>query len=146
MVPSKNLEDQSRDGFGTRVTLSFTEEGQVKETLEMAITLFALRCDNPYVQEVLRAFAQSDDWNGLYRIMETLRREINEHHGGRNGNEKMVQWGWVSEPDLTAFQRTADSLRHRGKQTARTMHLDEAQNLIGRVVEAWLREVARRST
>jgi hypothetical protein len=133
--------------FGIRVTFFFTEEGQVKETLEKALTLFALRCDNPYVQEVLRAFAQSDDWSGLYRIMETLRREINEHHGGRNGHEKMVQWGWVSEPDLTAFQRTADSYRHRrGSQTARTMHLDEAQNLVGRVVEAWLREVARRST
>jgi hypothetical protein len=136
-----------RGRFGTRVTLSFTEEGQVKETLEKAITLFALRCDNPYVQEILRAFAQSDDWNGLYRIMETLRLEINEHHGGRNGHEKMMQWGWVSEPDLTAFRRTADSYRHRrDSQTARTMHLDEAQNLVGRVVEAWLREVAQRLT
>ena len=136
----------TRGRFGTRVTFSFTEEGQVQETLEKAITLFALRCDNPYVQEVLRTFAQSDDWNGLYRIMETIRREINEHHGGRNGREKMVKWGWVSEPDLTAFDRTVDSYRHRDKQTVRTMHLDEAQNLVGRVVEAWLREVARRST
>jgi hypothetical protein len=135
----------TRGRFGTRVTI--IEEGQVNETLGKAITLFALRCDNAYVQEVLRTFAQSDDWNGLYRIMETIRREINEHHGGRNGREKMVKWGWVSEPDLTAFDRTVDSYRHRrGSQTARTMHLDEAQNLVGRVAEAWLREVARRST
>ena len=104
----------TRGRFGTRVTFFFTEEGQVKETLEKAITLFALRCDNPYVQEVLRTFAQSDDWSGLYRIMETLRREINEHHGGRNGYEKMVRWGWVPKPDLTAFRPYVDSYRHRG--------------------------------
>jgi hypothetical protein len=131
--------------FG-RGTIYFTEEGQVNETFEKAITLFALRCDNPYVQEVLRVFAQSDDWSGLYRIMETLCLDINKHHGGKNGDEKMVRWGWVPEADLTAFRLTSVSYRHRGKQTARTMHLDEAQNLVGRVVEAWLREVARRPT
>jgi hypothetical protein len=141
----KEFRRPTRGRFGTRVTFSFTKEGQVEETLEKAITLFALRCDNPYVQEVLRTFAQSDDWSGLYRIMETVRGEINKHHGGRNGKKKMVKWGWVSEPDLTAFNRTVDSYRHRDKPTG-TMHLDDAQNLVGRIVEAWLHEVAGRST
>jgi hypothetical protein len=108
----------TRGRFGTRVTFFFTEEGQVQETLEKAITLFALRCDNPYVQEVLRTFAQSDDWSGLYRIMERVRREINEHHGGRNGREKMVQWGWVSEPDLTAFDRYRHNRGKHGQDDA----------------------------
>jgi hypothetical protein len=35
--------------------------------------------------------------------------------------------------------------RHRwDRQTPRTMHLDETQNLVGRIVEAWLHEVTRR--
>ena len=47
-------------------------EGQVHETFEKSVVLFALICNNiyPQVNEVLRSLAQSDDWSGLYRIFE----------------------------------------------------------------------------
>jgi hypothetical protein len=71
-----------------RPVTRFIEEGAVKETLEKSIVLFALRCENPYVQEVLRSFSQSDDWFGLYNILEMIRHELNEHDGKRNGRQK----------------------------------------------------------
>ena len=58
-------------------------EGEVRETIEKSTTLFALRCENPYVREVLREFAQSDDWINLYRIMETVILDLNEHDPNR---------------------------------------------------------------
>jgi len=40
---------------------------------------------------------------------------------------------------------TVDTYRHhRLKQNPRTMTLVEAQNLIGRIIEAWIREIAKR--
>jgi hypothetical protein len=46
---------------------------------------------------------------------------------------------------MDLFDTTAQSYRHNSLQpNPRTMLLDDAQNLIGRIVEAWLREVAQR--
>jgi hypothetical protein len=129
-----------------RHTQRFIQEGAVKETLEKSIVLFALRCKNPNVQEVLRSFAQSDDWFGLYRIMEAIRFDLNLRDRKKDGRQKMVQRGWATDAELDLFDRTVDSYRHRRSRQIepRPMYLDEAQHLVGSVVLAWLHEVAQR--
>ena len=127
----------------------FMTEGQVKETFEKFVVLFSLRSKNPYVREVLREFARSDDWHNLYRIMETIILDLNENDpdGKKDGRAKIVRLGWAPEGELASFYKTIDSYRHRRtQQMARTMYLDQAQNLVGRIVEAWLRMVERRTT
>ena len=135
--------------FLERVVLSFTKEGQVKETVEKSVVLFALRSKNPYVREVLREFARSDDWPNLYRIMETMILDLNENDPDRkkDGRAKIVRLGLAPEGELASFYKTIDNYRHRrAQQMPWTMYLDQAQNLVGRIVEAWLRMVERRTT
>jgi hypothetical protein len=92
--------------------------GQVKETFEKSVTLFALRAKNPYVREVLREFARSDDWVNLYRIMEIIILDLNENDPShkRDGRAKIDRLGWVAETELNSFYTTIDSYRHRRAQ------------------------------
>src|SRR6266446_2572679 len=48
--------------ISARHVFTWIEKGQVKDTFEKSVVLFALRSANPYVREVLREFARSDDW------------------------------------------------------------------------------------
>ena len=130
---------------------TFKDGTTIKDTFEKSVVLFSLRCrgTHPQVDEVLCSFAQSDDWAGLYRILETIGRDLNENDAEKktHARDKIKQRKWASISEISSFYRTADSYRHnRPKPNPRTMLLDDAQNLIGRIVEAWLREVARRLT
>jgi hypothetical protein len=146
-----------------RITLGraythFKDEGQVRETFEKSVVLFALKCDNlyPQVNEVLRSFAQSNDWSGLYRILEAISLDLNINDARRkkDARDKIVRWGWVSQLEMDSFETTLDSHRHRSRQnpkpqrptrpSAPMMTLAEAQNLIGRIIEAWILEIAKR--
>jgi hypothetical protein len=116
-------------------------------SITQTITRFALQCSNPYVREVLRELARADDWFSFYRIMETIILDLNSHdpRHKKDGHDKIVRQGWALDPELTSFFKTADSYRHRrAQQNARTMELYEARNLVSRIVEAWLGEVAQR--
>jgi hypothetical protein len=137
--------------FSKRPLIYWQKEGQVKETFEKSVVLFALKCNNisPQVNEVLRSLAQSDDWSGLYRILEAIRLDLNKNDekGEKDARRKIVERGWVSESELNSFDMTVDSYRHHRLQpNPRTMRLDEAQNFIGRIIEAWIREIAKRPT
>jgi hypothetical protein len=115
--------------------------------ITQSITRFALQCNNPYVREVLRELARANDWGSFYRIMETIILDLNsdDPRHKKDGRDKIVRQGWALDPELTSFFTTADSYRHRrGQQSARTMQLYEARNLVSRIVESWLGEVARR--
>ena len=135
--------------FSKRPVVFWQDEGKVHETFEKSVVLFALKCNNiyPQVNEVLRSLAQSDDWSGLYRILEAIRLDLNKNDekGKKDARRKIVELGWVSESELNSFDMTVDTYRHhRLKQNPRTMTLVEAQNFIGRVIEAWIREIAKR--
>jgi len=133
--------------FGKRPMI-LLDEGQVHETFEKAVALFALRCNNiyPQVNEVLRSLAQSDDWSGLYRIFEAIRLDLNKNDekGKKDARRKIVERGWVSESELNSFDMTIDTYRHHRLQAnPRTMTLVEAQMFMGRIIEAWIREIAK---
>jgi hypothetical protein len=124
------------------------EEGSIKETFEKSVVLFALRCADRYprVSEVLRTLAQSDDWLGLCRVFEIIRDDLNENDPKRkrDGYAKVVQRSWVAEAEMDSFKTTVKSYRHPEEDPVRTMSLVDAQNFIGRIIEGWIREVARR--
>jgi hypothetical protein len=135
--------------FSKRPMISWQKEGQVHETFEKSVVLFALKWNNiyPQVNEVLRSLAQSDDWSGLYRILEAIRLDLNKNdeRGKKDARQKIVERGWVSESELNSFDMTVDTYRHhRVQPNPRTMTLVEAQNFIGRIIEAWIRELAKR--
>jgi hypothetical protein len=127
----------------------FKDETKVVETFEKSVVLFALKYGDAYplVNEVLRSFAQSDDWSGLYRVHETIRLDLNKNgtKKQRNARNTIVQLGWASESEINSFDTTVDSYRHRRAQPMpRTMQLDVAQNLTGRIIEKWMRAIAQR--
>jgi hypothetical protein len=110
---------------GLRITLSrpyiiLKEEGKVKETFEKSVVLFALTSNtlHPEVTEVLRSFAQSDDWAGLFRILEIISHYLNEKDPKRK-KKRTTQLIWQrgyltglkqrfgeSRVDLMAYGRT----------------------------------------
>ena len=123
------------------------DDASLEASITQSIARFALQCDNPYVREVLRALAETDDWGDLYQIMETIILDLNKYdpRHKKNGRAKIVQRGWALDAELELFYTTADSYRHRrAQQSARTMHLYQARNLVRGIIEAWLREVAKR--
>lgn len=135
--------------LSTRPTVYWTDVGQVHETFEKSVVLFALKCNNiyPQVNEVLRSFAKSDDWSGLYRIFEAIRLDLNKNDekGKKDARRKIVERRCVSESELNSFDMTVDAYRHHRLQpNPRTMTLVEAQNFIGRIIGAWIREIATR--
>ena len=132
-----------------RHMVSFKDKTKVVETFEKSVVLFALKFGDAYplVNEVLRSFAQSDDWSGLYRVHEAIRLDLNKNgpKKKRDGRNTIVKLGWASESEVNSFDTTVDSYRHRRPQPMpRTMHLEAAQSLTSRIIEKWICAIAQR--
>jgi hypothetical protein len=87
-------------------------------------------------------YSRPNTWVNLYRVLEAISDEIPER--------EMVAKGWASAPEIEAFTASAnhvavtgDESRHgksSGTPPQRTINHQQAQNLIKRIVAAWLRD------
>jgi hypothetical protein len=73
-----------------RPMIRFIDETRITETFEKSLVLFALQYGETYpqVNEVLRSLSQSDDWAGLYRILEAIRLDLNKNDAKKKMHEK----------------------------------------------------------
>jgi hypothetical protein len=102
--------------------------------------LLALR--DSAAAKVLRLHSRAGTWINLYRILEAISDDTPER--------EMVANGWASRAEIDAFTASAnhvavtgDQSRHgksSGTPPRRTMSHHQAQNLIGRIVAAWLND------
>jgi hypothetical protein len=101
------------------------------------------------VVEAMRYFqARGRRWLNLYKVLEVIEQDV-------GGDRALRAKGWVSGRSLRRFTNTADNAgaigdeaRHaeRGwKPPARAMPLQEAEDLIRSLIEAWLRSKAPRA-
>lgn len=97
---------------------------------------------DPAAAKVLRLHSRDGTWVNLYRILEAINDDTSER--------EIVAKGWASKADIDAFTASAnhvaltgDQSRHgksSGTQPRRTMSHQQAQNLISRIVAAWLKD------
>ena len=99
--------------------------------------LYALSDANPLVSEALTYSGRADNWFDLFKLLEVIQTAV----GSR---ENIWKLGWATRGEITRFAMTANHVRHAKKpRPAHALHLDQAQDLMRRVLTRWLDSLPR---
>ena len=110
------------------------------------MVLVARRPGNSPVADVLRFLALSPDWFGLYKALEVVKYDLNTLWGKRDGANIIVENGWATNDEIDAFHINALHHRHWKREAPpKPMDLIDARQLVGRIVEKWVKEIYQRS-
>lgn len=118
-------------------------DGEVKPSQPPpAATRVALAASNDQVAKVLTLTAGDRNWDGLWKVYETIRKDA----GGTNALVNQLQW--ITEGDKEAFRESAnnpdvsgDDARHAIPTSpipsSRTMTIDEGRAFINDLIAKW---------
>ena len=98
--------------------------------------LYALSDANPLLRGA-DVLGRADNWFDLFKLLEVIQTAV----GSR---ENIWKLGWATRGEITRFAMTANHVRHAKKpRPAHALHLDQAQDLMRRVLTRWLDSLPR---
>ena len=104
--------------------------GDLRSRLHAAL----LEAKLTHVADALEHFSRSHDWFDLYKTLEVLEDDL-----GRR--DVIWQSGWATRAEVTDLVLTANYYRHaRAKRPPNMLTIEQARELMRRVLSDWLRE------